>query len=510
MIPQGNTPKREVREYLIILLRRKWTVVHCFWITTVLVTAGSFLLPPKYEAQGKVLLHRGRVDLPVTSAKTSQVPPKEVTEEDLNSEVEILTSRPLREEVVRRLNLGLDEEEGLLRDLNRWLRSVLVRLSLLEPLTDEQRAILDFEKKLDVSVVRKSNIITVTYSHSKPDRTAAVINTLVDLYMDRHQQLRQVPGNQEFFRQQTEALRKSLERAEAELKEFEAQGSLAALNSQKEAIVTKLADFEASLKNTRADIAETVRKIDSLRDQLRSEPARLPTPNRSFLNLAVEETERKLVALELERNRIRQSYLPESRRLLDLDQEIALAQERLARARQEAGPLDRTEVNPVHQTLQKDLLAAETSLAAFQARQVEQKASVVAFRRQLEELNEKGYRLKSLDRLAKADEDSYLVYMKKLEEARIENAMNQGRMLNVVVAEPALPPLKAKFPNKPLNILIAMAIGLFGGMALALVQQNLDRSVWSERDIEEEVGIPVLADIPETPTLLASFARPDP
>ena len=43
-------------------------------------------------------------------------------------------------------------------------------------------------------------------------------------------------------------------------------------------------------------------------------------------------------------------------------------------------------------------------------------------------------------RTAKADEDAYLLYLQKREEARIGDALDQQRILNVAIVEPPVPP----------------------------------------------------------------------
>src|SRR5215469_4788555 len=65
--------------------------------------AAGLLMPRKYESEMKILVNRDRVDAAVTPnpdgpVATALVPP--VTEEDLNSEVELLKSRDLLEQVV--------------------------------------------------------------------------------------------------------------------------------------------------------------------------------------------------------------------------------------------------------------------------------------------------------------------------------------------------------------------------------------------------------------------------
>jgi len=59
----------------------------------------------------------------------------------------------------------------------------------------------------------------------------------------------------------------------------------------------------------------------------------------------------------------------------------------------------------------------------------------------LESINNKAFALENLRREAEAAEAEYLLYRKKLEEARISAAMDQQRLINVTIAQPAQRPL---------------------------------------------------------------------
>src|ERR1700733_1735059 len=80
----------------------------------------ALLLPPRYEAEMKILLNQDRVDPVITSDTDIQrgsTAISTVSEEDLNSEVELLKSRDLLEKVV--LASGLES-----RDEPRWEKAV--------------------------------------------------------------------------------------------------------------------------------------------------------------------------------------------------------------------------------------------------------------------------------------------------------------------------------------------------------------------------------------------------
>ncbi|HHV64368.1 MAG TPA: lipopolysaccharide biosynthesis protein [Peptococcaceae bacterium] len=68
---------------------------------------------------------------------------------------------------------------------------------------------------------------------------------------------------------------------------------------------------------------------------------------------------------------------------------------------------------------------------------------------------------------------------------------------NVSIVDEAIAPNSPVKPNKKLNVLIAFAVGLMVSVGLAFLLEFLDNTIKNERDVEEVLGLPVLALIPD-------------
>jgi polysaccharide biosynthesis transport protein len=64
------------------------------------------------------------------------------------------------------------------------------------------------------------------------------------------------------------------------------------------------------------------------------------------------------------------------------------------------------------------------------------------------------------------------------------------------VVEEATVPLRPSSPNLPLNLVLAVAAGLVGGLGLAFVLNNLDDTLYSSREIQQRVDVPLLGRVP--------------
>lgn len=162
-----------MRDLLAVLFRQRRLGLVSF--AAILLTVVLYgVLAPTYDAHMKVLVRRGRVDAPVTPTPTPSpiFQREEVTEEELNSQVELLRD----EEILR----PVAQATGLANH-PRWLEPWFGGNE--EAWLD--RAVRRMARRLKVDAVRKSHLIEVTYSSSDPGQSATVLHSLARVYLER-------------------------------------------------------------------------------------------------------------------------------------------------------------------------------------------------------------------------------------------------------------------------------------------------------------------------------------
>ncbi len=99
-------PLPTLRDIIAVLFRQRWPMLAAFALVVIAVAVSGVWIP-KYEAQMKILALRQRSDAMVTPSANApdQFSSDQVSEEDLNSEVELLNSDDLLRKVV--LTTGL-------------------------------------------------------------------------------------------------------------------------------------------------------------------------------------------------------------------------------------------------------------------------------------------------------------------------------------------------------------------------------------------------------------------
>ena len=490
-----------LRDFLAIGFRQRQVMVTTFVGLLAAVIGIALVLPKQYESQMKILVRHERADSVVSAEReTPRQTQTEVTEEELQSEAELLKSRDLLTKVVLACNLQKQNEGSFWSFGAGKAASETGDTQQNDALqTDENiaRAVLTLEKKLKIEPIKLTNLISVTYRASDPHQAAYVLNTLSNLYLEKHLAMHRVPGAFDFFHQQAEEYRNALAKSEARLADFGHKEGVVSPMLTREITVRKLSEFEASLHETRAAIEETQRRIETLQTQLASLPARHTTQVRTLDNpQLMEKLKGTLLELELRRSELLTKFEPSYRPVQEVEQQIAQTKDAIAAA--EKAPLrdETTDTDPTYEALRAELAKANTELAALQTREAATENMVRSYRADSQRLDQQEVLQEDMQRTAKADEENYLLYLRKQEEARISDALDRQRISNVLVAEAASVPFK---PQR-YRLVFAMIGGLFAALAsvtLAFVMDRWDPSFRTPQEVQDFLGSPVLAAFPK-------------
>ena len=155
----GKTEQSQisVRDLASILFRHKLLICTTFLTVVVGTAVLTLLMPNEYESRMKILVKNTRSDVPITPERTTGTAgtyfENEVSENQINSEIELLTSDDLLNQVVT--------ESGLYGQTS----SLITRLGLRDaPRTQAaqvETARTQLAKDLVITPVKKANIIEV-------------------------------------------------------------------------------------------------------------------------------------------------------------------------------------------------------------------------------------------------------------------------------------------------------------------------------------------------------------
>jgi uncharacterized protein involved in exopolysaccharide biosynthesis len=483
--PDESTQAFTMRDFLAIGFRQRRLIINTFLGIFSIAIVIAFLLPKKYEAQMKILVRHERAESVVSPEREAPVQWRtEVSEEELQSEAELIKSRDLLTKVVVACDLQNSGTGSLWNKGDNGDQRV-------------SRAVLKLEKDLTVQPIKLTNLISVSYKARDPQLAAKVLNSLASLYLEKHLAMHRAPGQFEFFHQQADEYRKALANAEEKLTNFSKDQGVVNPALEKEMSVRKLAEFEAEAKGARATMAESRQRIATLEAQLATLPKRQTTQVRTADNpQLMQNMKSKLLELELKRTELLTKFEPTYRPVQEVEEQIA--QTRAAISAAEKAPLrdETTDRDPTYEALRSELEKAKTELAATQARAGATSSLIRTYRAESEQLDRKEFLRQDMVRAAKADEENYMLYLRKAEEARISDALDRQRFSNVVVAEPATVP----FTSQGRWLLVVVLGGLLASIVsvgLALIADRWDPSFRTPEEVESFLGSPVVASFPK-------------
>src|SRR5262249_12216669 len=174
-----------------------------------------------------------------------------------------------------------------------------------------------------------------------------------------------------------------------------------------------------------------------------------------------------------------------------------IADTHAAIAKEESKPLqeETTDQNPTYAYVSTELAKAKADYSALQARAAATEGIIVTYKAQATQLQQKGIQEADLQRVIKTDEENYLLYQRKREEARMSDALDQTHILNVAVAEaPAVPVLPSG--SRMIFVVLGLVLGAVMSVGLALALDYFDPSFRTPSEVLSELNIPVLAAVP--------------
>jgi len=467
------------RELAATLFRRPWLLASSFAFV-LLTTMVIVLLSARYESHFKVLLRRGRFDPVASSQPTSMMDltRPDITEEELNSEVELLRDQDLLKQIVTAAGLIPDDTPASERP------------------AEIEHAVRKLERRLDVDSLKKSNLIQVSYKDTDPERAARVLSALATVYMNKHTNLQRPSGEIQFFDQQTAESERELHRSEAELVSFTRNRGVVSAAMERDIALQKLGEADAAYRQIDQDRVETEHAIAALNDQLKSFPSRSVTLKHWADNPELlEKLKTHLLELQLKRTELLTRFEPSYRLVQEVDQEIeqakaSIAGEALTPVRDETSDKD-----PNYEWARLELEKAEVRRDGLRAREADAISQVSALHTLAQQMQANSVDQQDLIRTAKADEDAYLLYVHKREEARIGDALDQQRILNVTLVEPPAPPA---LPNHSTLIYFLLAFGLsvVFSLGLAFSAEYFDSTIRTPAEAHMLLEVPVLAWLP--------------
>jgi uncharacterized protein involved in exopolysaccharide biosynthesis len=480
---QPTTPT--ARELAMVLFRQRRVFV---WVSALVFVAAVFyaLFGASYKATMKVLVRRGRADAPLTATENAPLDLTRMaaTEEDVNSEVELLRDDEVMRKVVEETGAG-----G-----GGWLHLLHPNETNAERL---ERAARRLAHRIRIEPVKKTNLIAIDYAAEDPQAAAKMLRSLEAVYLQKHMTVHRPGGEFHFFEQQTAESKKQLDDSKQRLLKFAAEHGVIAASQQRDFALQKLSELDISTRQTRIDLAEIQQRIRVLEDQLSRLPERTTTQVHTADNPELLKADKSsLLDLQLKRTQLLTKFEPTHRLVTEVDQQIAQARAAIAAESQAPVRDETTDKNPQFEWAKSELQRAQVQLKGLKAREAATNSQTFAYRKMSARLGEDAVTQEELISDEKAADNNYLLYVKKREEARLADALDQRGIVNVAIAEepvaPALPVWSAW-----MVVVIGFVAAGGAGTGAAFTADYLNAAFRNPDDVLMYLNAPVLASLPK-------------
>ncbi len=461
----GQADEALVAEVLRMFRRHRQLIAVCAVVCALL--AGCYLLvkAPQFEAVAQIEVRpAGSNSLGLDEMATKLFSPAEANTE-LQSVVQVLQSNTIALEVMQQLHMAERADfAGRSRvDSNGTVDSL--------PPEVRDHLLQRFSHNFTVSVVPKTDIVTVKFKSRNAELSAAVVNAVISTYTERkiRTSYDSTMRVSDWLSGQMDDLKRRASESQEKLAELQRTTGLIGVDETSNIVTDKLKQLDEQLTAAQAD---RVVKEARYRIATSGNPELLvsASPDPTLQLLRTQEAELRLQYAQL--NTKFGSGYP---KVAELTAQVAKVDQAID-----------VELNKLSERYKNDYVASANAETALRAAFEEQKLK--AF-----DLNNGAAQYAILKHEVESTRDLYETLQRKLKEAGISAGLASANIGLVDAAQVPSEPVEPRVP-------IVLGLGLGGGLMLgtlgAVVLEATDATIRSGEEAEELCAVPSLATIP--------------
>jgi capsular exopolysaccharide synthesis family protein len=489
-----NEREFHVQDYLKVILRRKWIVLAFFVIVVVTVAINSFSARPAYEATCQVLVER-------QTPHVANI--KEVVTVDAwwldyyQTQCEIIKSKRIAQAVIdqldlehdlafnpalqrKRFSLNLSPKKAMatmVKGINNILESSPPRdQDILQP-RRETGLLGTYLGMLDVEHIEDSRLINVSFVTRNPELSARLANAHAKQYIQQSLEMKFATTKDAvaWLNQKIKEAKVNLRESEEGLQHYKEAHDLVSLDlgDASNIVVQKLNDLNSSLTEAKTariekeNLYRELQRISSKPDLIESIPT---VANNEF----IQELKAQYFALAGAYSELSQKYGPQHPQMKQLRSQVHEIDRKLGQ-----------EIRKITKSIQTEYEIARAKEDALVKALEEQKKEAL-------KLNQKQIQYVVLKREVDTNRSVYESLLSRLKEASLAEEL---KVTNISIVDLARVPTGPVGPSKSKNLMIAIVVGLMGGIGLAFFFEYLDGSIKSSEDVERYLGLAFLGHV---------------
>lgn len=487
--PKTNTATEsetvDLLHYFRVIQRFKWRILSLAILVTLLTSVIIFSITPQYTSTATLLIQ---------TEKANVVSIEEVYGLESNkseyffTQFEILKSQELATRVVDKLNLigvaEFDPEKKKKLDIVKKIREVFPFLpQRVDNYTDEEKAVRkrrevvdEFISRLDISPIRKTQLVKISFITQSPTLSADIVNTLADVYIESHleSKLLMTEKASSWLNERLTALKDKLDASENILQAYQNKEQLVDIDGVKSIAAKELQQLNSELSTAKQRLEQSAHiynLMQSQQDDIKSLIALPEVLNHQLIqnvNEAVQTVKTKV-------SELKGVYGPKHPIMIAAQSELQSVNENLY-----------NQIKVLVSGISNEYQSAQANVDSLE--------NVVKLKGQrFRELSTLDAKQKELKRDVESNEQLYNAFFTRLKETK---EVGEFQSANARLVDRALPALLPSKPKKALLISLAFVVSLSFGIVLSFLFEMLNDGIRSVEDIENKLKQRMLGLIP--------------
>ena len=469
-----------LRDYLRVLIKRKWTVLGSLGIVFGASLIATLRTTPIYDAVGSIAINKP--DPVLQSLRDSTNSGADYYDPtDLDTEVRILRSDLLALQVIKQLNLEHLPEFGGTGSPST--SSLELTTEALQPDSARANSLLAaFKGNLRVILEPNTRIIDIHYLSPNKDLAAQVVNALASTYIEQNFKTRFESTMQasDWLSRQLVDLQMKVETSQEKLVKYQKDHQILGIDEKQNITTAKLDELNKELTAAESERMqkESVYRLAEAGDTESAAAVAagvIQDKTSETTSALLERLQEQKADLKIQVAQLSTQFGPAYPKLAQLNNQI-----------QEIDAQIQSEMKKVAGRLRGDYLASLQRENMLRAALEEQK-------QQANKLNESAIEYSFLKRDFDTDRTLYEGLLQKLKEAGVTAGLRSNNIRQVDMARtPAVP----TEPNIPRNLGFGFVLGLSTGIGLAFLFEGIDNTVRTPEQAQAISGLPSLGMIP--------------
>ena len=489
-----------LRDYWRVIWKRRWMIIAVFLVVVIVTVVKAITTKPVY---------RGTATIQINIENPQIVDFKEIFTVNMwamdyyQTQYRILESRNLARRVVQKMRL-LEHPEflpgppsafqklksGILSPIRNVARSIKSwttssRGASSDQTVESNQDVSETERdascvsgllsRLRIDPIKESRLVRIHFESFHPDLAGQIPNVLAEEFIQLSMDSRVSTTEQakEWLAKQLEDMKGKVEKAEEALQAFGSKNDIISLDEKDNVTLNRLSELNDALAK-----AETDRMTkEALYKQIRQEKGLTSDAIPAVLeNKLIQELKQNYIQLEAQYMQLSETFKPSHPEMIRLKNQMDTTQKRLV-----------LEIGKVTASIKNEYEASLRNESLLRAAFDQQRGRTV-------EMQQKSIQYNILKREADTNKDLYKSLLQRMKEVGVTAGYNAT---NIQLVDRAETPRGPYMPNRQRNILLAAVIGLFLGVGLAFFFEQLDNTVKTPDDVEQQLRLPSFGMVPE-------------